>query len=249
MCEGKTKWSWSSDNFTSFVILRSVTWAHVLVCGSVPWNNATQMCAHGIQSIVSKTIFINDQVMSITFKTLNQLSVSNLMGCEPIFTLYDITISISGLSSCATTWWGWWNKEVNESTSHPSYWNSSSSKKNQVHNSSSLHIWDKSIISSSCHLSLWASWHTPWHFNDVTLILFDCESRNLSTTSEHLNVICSTNGLCWRGHNLLRVIERRHGCWVGHRHLWNGWSCDLGFWSWFHYSKRVFWGTSLMRWS
>ena len=61
MSKGQTERSWTSNDFTSLIILRAVAWAHVFVggfrlVGSVPWNNASQMGANGIDTIVSNTI-------------------------------------------------------------------------------------------------------------------------------------------------------------------------------------------------
>ena len=45
---GKGKWerSRSTNDGTSWGILRSVAWADELVVGGRPWDDATQVCAH-----------------------------------------------------------------------------------------------------------------------------------------------------------------------------------------------------------
>ena len=122
----QTERSWTSNDFTSLVILRTVAWAHVFVGGSVPWNNASQMGANGIDTIVSNTIFSRNEVMGITFETLNQLSVTWLMlrlpGCK--FDLVAKCVESSD-SSTGTSSFGWWNEEVDKTTAHPADWNCS----------------------------------------------------------------------------------------------------------------------------
>ena len=54
---GKGKWkrSRSTNDGTSWGILRSVAWADELVVGGRPWDNTTQVCAH-----CSKRDIVND---------------------------------------------------------------------------------------------------------------------------------------------------------------------------------------------
>ena len=158
MSKCQTEGSWSSNDFAGLVILRAVAWAHIFVGGSVPWNNAAQMGADGIDSIVSNTIFGRDEVMGITFETLNQLSVTWLMfrlpACE--FDLVAVGIESSDTSSATTL--GWWDEEVDKATAHPADWKCSSSQKDEVHNRSSLHVWDKFVSTSGSHCDFARSW-------------------------------------------------------------------------------------------
>lgn len=71
MGKSQTERSWSSDDFTSLIILRAVAWTHEFVRGSVPWNDAAQMGANGIDTIISDAILSRNKVMSITFESLN----------------------------------------------------------------------------------------------------------------------------------------------------------------------------------
>jgi len=66
MSKGQTERSWTSNDFTSLIILRAVAWTHVFVGGSVPWNNTSQMGTNGVDTIVSNAIFSGNEVMGIT---------------------------------------------------------------------------------------------------------------------------------------------------------------------------------------
>lgn len=116
MSKGQTERSWTSDDLTGLVILRAVAWTHVLVGGSIPWNDATQVSAHGVDGIVSDAILSSDQIVSITLKTLDQLSVTWLMCSLPRFELDLVTIGIKSSESSGTTSLGRWNEEVDETT-------------------------------------------------------------------------------------------------------------------------------------
>ena len=62
---GKSKWkrSGSADNGTSGGVLRSMAWAHELVVSSRPWDDASQMCADGVQTVRFKgLVLLNNKV-------------------------------------------------------------------------------------------------------------------------------------------------------------------------------------------
>jgi hypothetical protein len=60
------------------VVLASVARTHELVLGLVPRNDATQVSADGIQTIVLQLVLIiDDQIGSITLQTLHQRPEEN----------------------------------------------------------------------------------------------------------------------------------------------------------------------------
>jgi len=76
--------SWSTNHLTLEVVLTSMAWAHELIFSSVPWNDASQMGAHGIQSILLYLSFSShNEIGGISLETLGQAPVSWLMGLDP----------------------------------------------------------------------------------------------------------------------------------------------------------------------
>ena len=62
---GKGKWkrSGSTDNGSSWGVLRSVAWAHELVVSSRPWDDTSQVCADGVQTVRFKgLVFLDNEV-------------------------------------------------------------------------------------------------------------------------------------------------------------------------------------------
>ena len=61
--KSERKRSGSTNNGSIGGVLRSVAWAHELVVGSRPWDNASQVCADGVESIVFQSLVVlNDEV-------------------------------------------------------------------------------------------------------------------------------------------------------------------------------------------
>ena len=61
---------WATDNLAGRVILRSVARAHVLVLGTVPWNDAAKVRADSVDSIVlERTVLLHDEIMRIALRT------------------------------------------------------------------------------------------------------------------------------------------------------------------------------------
>jgi len=81
--EGETEWGGASDDLASVVVLGTMAWAHVLVGGSVPGDNTTQMSAYSVNCIILEAVFLGDQIMSVTFETLHKLSISFLASGQP----------------------------------------------------------------------------------------------------------------------------------------------------------------------
>ena len=79
MGDSETERSWSSDDFTVLVILRAVARALKLVGVLVPWNNAAQMGADGIDTEIFNTIGSRNEVGGITFESLNKLAIAIFM--------------------------------------------------------------------------------------------------------------------------------------------------------------------------
>lgn len=82
--KGKGEWSWSTHHLTLVIVLGSVAWAHELVLCGVPWNDASQVGAHSVQSILFNLSLSGDyEVGGITLETLSQTAVSWLVGLQP----------------------------------------------------------------------------------------------------------------------------------------------------------------------
>jgi hypothetical protein len=61
--KGERKRGWSTDNSTSGGVLGSVAWALELIGSSRPWNNTSQMSAHGVKTIALEClVFLNNQI-------------------------------------------------------------------------------------------------------------------------------------------------------------------------------------------
>jgi hypothetical protein len=61
--KGKWKRGRSTNNRSIGSVLRSVAWANELVVGSHPWDDATQVSAHGVKTIgFDGLVFLDDQV-------------------------------------------------------------------------------------------------------------------------------------------------------------------------------------------
>ena len=76
MSKGEGERSWTSDHLASFIILRSVAWAHKLVISLAPRDDASEMSAHGIESIGLQLGAFDNEVVRIAFEALDQVSIA-----------------------------------------------------------------------------------------------------------------------------------------------------------------------------
>ena len=245
MSKSETQRCRSSNNFTSLIILRAVAWAHILVSSSVPWNNATQMCAYSVDCVVSKFPIFNNKVMSISFQTLNQLSSTFSLWFNPSALLNSITVSIQSCDTSGASPWSWRDEEVNEPASHPKDWHTSSAQKDKVHNRSSLHIWYKFVTAESgpVHSNIRSSWDAPRFGNSRHLRRVYCLLLiGMSRRHKHLNVIVFHDLLLgvevvdsgwhtWKASDHLRLlsslgIDKRRLCCFHEAHLILGSGCS-----------------------
>lgn len=130
------------------------------------------MSANSIDCIILEAVLLGDQVVSVAFETLNQLSVTFLTRGQPSLLLHDVTIGVEGLERTSTTAFRRWNKEVNETTAHPSNGHSGTAEQDQVHDGSSLHVWNECVWVQRClrHRNYGLSWEAPRFLNLVAVM-------------------------------------------------------------------------------
>jgi len=57
----------STDNGTGGGVLGSVAWAHELVVGGGPWDNASQVGAHGVEAVALKGLVLLHDEVAVVF--------------------------------------------------------------------------------------------------------------------------------------------------------------------------------------
>jgi hypothetical protein len=78
MSQGEGKWSWSTNDATVGGVLRSVARAHELVVSRRPWDDATQVCAHCVQTVrFQGFVFLDNKVSESWKEEKNTISLKN----------------------------------------------------------------------------------------------------------------------------------------------------------------------------
>ena len=71
MRKSKGKRGGSTNNGTGGCILGSVAWALELVGGSRPWDDASQVSAHGVKTVRLKSLVILNNQVSVAPKKIH----------------------------------------------------------------------------------------------------------------------------------------------------------------------------------
>jgi len=129
--------------------LRSVARAHELVVGGRPWDNTSQMGAHGIKAVVLKgSISLNNKVCGITLQTLGKRVVSRLLLRQVSLLEKLISKGILGRDSAVSTSGARGEEEKNVWNSKSTDRHGGRSDEDQVHKVSAVCVDVKFTIGS-----------------------------------------------------------------------------------------------------
>ena len=116
--EGERERGRSADDLTLEVVLASVARAHELVLGSVPRNDASQVRADGVDSVVLDSRVVGHQVGGVSLESLDQRAVSRLVILQPSGQLDLVSSGITSRLSSGTTSRSLGDEEEGERSGH-----------------------------------------------------------------------------------------------------------------------------------
>eukprot|EP01083_Nonionella_stella_P002707 7775_1 len=137
--KSKGKRGGSTKNGSSIGVLRSMAWAHELVVGSRPWDNTSQVSAHGVKAVgLKRSIILNDKVCGISLQSLSKGMVTRLLAGKVVLLNDLISKGILGGGSATSTSSSRGKEEEYVRDSKSSNSDSSRSDEDQVHEVSAV---------------------------------------------------------------------------------------------------------------
>jgi len=145
--KGQRQRSWPVDDHAVGVVLGAVAWAHELVVGLGPWDDAAKVSAHSIAGEVLDAIVCGEDVGRVAIEALQELwHRLGIVSLHPVGDGHSVAVLVTSRDTSAATRGHWWVKVPQETAKDHANRDGGSRGDHDVHQGTTLHVWHKASV-------------------------------------------------------------------------------------------------------